>query len=158
MQNQHRHSNCFQSVFSCVHQQIKFKPEEGIYKFLTYVLASLSCTRNILAHLYQPTLTFKIYEVPDLLVLLYRLLWLCPNFVSNYCTPAIKLPCLSLHEMSLGRRWFTKICLVSISDFPYWVPFAIPILPIYPQLMWPNMHRSNPFKGRSPQGRVVVII
>jgi len=104
MQNQHRHSNCFQSVFSCVHQQIKFKPEEGIYKFLTYVLASLSCTRNIIAHLSQPTLTFKIYEVPDLLVLLYRLLWLCPNFVSNYCTPAIKLPCLSLHEMSLGRR------------------------------------------------------
>jgi len=26
MQNQHRHSNCFQSVFSCVHQQVKFKP------------------------------------------------------------------------------------------------------------------------------------
>lgn len=42
MQNQHKHSNCFQSVFSCVHQQIKFKPVEGIYKFLTYVLASLS--------------------------------------------------------------------------------------------------------------------
>lgn len=49
------------------------------------------------------------------------------TYVSNYCTPAIKLPCLSLHEMSLGRQRsalsvfqiFLIGCLSSFQSCPF---------------------------------------
>ena len=47
-----------------------------------YVLASLLVYQEYLGTPFsEPTLTFRIYEVLDLLVLLYRLPWLCPNLL-----------------------------------------------------------------------------